>query len=1102
MAKQKKSPVLRYLRDFGKFITSKRAIPTLKGTLAYTLAIALIFIRKYDDLSSFPLSLSAMIIVTIAGGPGKTIGACLQGAIMAMGGVLLGCGFFAILALLASVPVAQAVIFAIIVYFMSILKTLGLKWFAFSLLAILMAFNGIYTSILLNNTFSSTYLLEYLKSYAWGAAIVLAVNILVFPKTSERELRSTIVTSLEHIATFAALIGKGYTLTGTAEDKAARELLSQTIKADFAFLTQKIDETSIEICWSKYTMNDYQRFTDRIRMLQRTLITAHISLLRFDDQDVEVFRDDILPPTKIAFTRLRRDIDLTIREIGTALGCGPMFIEATQSGYLECLDRERAAAMAGKAPPVERKATAKAASTTSKGPENQDEEETAGDDVAENLLSVAKRLQLELGTETPGQIEYTHPDTPTQATTTVGATTAIGTAGTNAKGKGSPISPKTPVPADRAPVESLEPKSSKKKYGPEMIRTHFEEFEAAQKDILIDILTSSDLGDDATLKIHEPGPSVHELYGGDYLRGDVEEGDIPGLTLKRSKSSNTPAARSLAPVSTKQEAKVDEENPPEKRDSSDSPIEDDEDDDEDSSLVGPTPQFKRNETLVRVYSLLFAWDGFVEVLSALHEESCRKRRYGLHFHVYENLIRPGRKAMPDVGIEDHEELQEEARELSIKEALALLENKPFTPVTTTILQKIGKFNEKLSSDTSVFAFKSAAAASVFATLIFAETTRQWFIDYGLTAGLLTCIVALAPTLGQSLLTFVLQVSGSGIGTLVGWTILQIFKGVGGHSYNPYGMCALLALVAVPLEYCIYEKPQLFVLALLALNSAAAIVIIEYINVEYYGRTTFDTPALRAGKFMVSLGVALAIVITFQLFVLRKPARRTLRLAIGNLVYSNLAYNTILQAYIRAVLPADPKQRGKPAVLKRIERELKYREAKMQAQIIEMGPLMAFASAEPSFTQPFRGEIIQEIIQASQIILDRLREGRAAIGVEPFEPFILQNLVTELSPYRRRASRITKTNLYLCATSLMSKSPLPHDSDFSQVLLNQFVHDALLLSSRLVRTEQGARAIREGDDFTRYWFYLISVSGIQTQIRRINMATKQWFGELEDNPWIR
>lgn len=74
--------------------------------------------------------------------------------------------------------------------------------------------------------------------------------------------------------------------------------------------------------------------------------------------------------------------------------------------------------------------------------------------------------------------------------------------------------------------------------------------------------------------------------------------------------------------------------------------------------------------------------------------------------------------MPDNGMsqEDEDLLRAEARELSIKEALALLEDKPYTPEAVTLVQKIGKINNWLSSDTSVFAMKSAAAASVFATL--------------------------------------------------------------------------------------------------------------------------------------------------------------------------------------------------------------------------------------------------------------------------------------------------------------------------------------------------------------------------------------------------
>jgi len=117
-----------------------------------------------------------------------------------------------------------------------------------------MAFNGIYTSIQLGGVFSPPYLEEYLISYLWGAAITLGVNIFVYPMSSERELRKTLVISLEHISTFAALIAKGYTLTSTDEEREAREAMAQTVKADFTFLMQKIDETSIEVNWSRFSM--------------------------------------------------------------------------------------------------------------------------------------------------------------------------------------------------------------------------------------------------------------------------------------------------------------------------------------------------------------------------------------------------------------------------------------------------------------------------------------------------------------------------------------------------------------------------------------------------------------------------------------------------------------------------------------------------------------------------------------------------------------------------------------------------------------------------------------------------------------------------------
>jgi hypothetical protein len=77
--------------------------------------------------------------------------------------------------------------------------------------------------------------------------------------SSGRELRKTLVISLEHISTCAALRAEAYTLTSTEEEREAREVMAQTVKADFdfTFLMQKTDETPIEINWSKFSVEGW-----------------------------------------------------------------------------------------------------------------------------------------------------------------------------------------------------------------------------------------------------------------------------------------------------------------------------------------------------------------------------------------------------------------------------------------------------------------------------------------------------------------------------------------------------------------------------------------------------------------------------------------------------------------------------------------------------------------------------------------------------------------------------------------------------------------------------------------------------------------------------
>lgn len=65
-----------------------------------------------------------------------------------------------------------------------------------------------------------------------------------------------------------------------------------------------------------------------------------------------------------------------------------------------------------------------------------------------------------------------------------------------------------------------------------------------------------------------------------------------------------------------------------------------------------------------------------------------------------------------------------------------------------------------------------------------------------------------------------------------------------------------------------------------------------------------------------------------------------------------------------------------------------------------------------------------------------------------------------------------------------------------IFLHEFLHDALLLSYRFARTEHGRQAIKSGD-FTRYWFFVLSVNSTYAQLDELETVVKEMFGSLED-----
>jgi hypothetical protein len=94
-----------------------------------------------------------------------------------------------------------------------------------------------------------------------------------------------------------------------------------------------------------------------------------------------------------------------------------------------------------------------------------------------------------------------------------------------------------------------------------------------------------------------------------------------------------------------------------------------------------------------------------------------KRKKRLHIHFFEALKRPHQKSRAE----------EDDPDMPLQEALALLEKRPYTPVKPNFWQTLDRLQRLVQGPMSIFAAKSAAAASAFATLIYAEKTRSWFI---------------------------------------------------------------------------------------------------------------------------------------------------------------------------------------------------------------------------------------------------------------------------------------------------------------------------------------------------------------------------------------
>ncbi|MBW0469961.1 hypothetical protein O181_009676 [Austropuccinia psidii MF-1] len=1052
------------LKSFRSFISVPASFSILKGTLAYVLYVSLLCLRPVQNLFPHPEVAISGVLLCIAGFPGWSAGLCFQSLSFIVVALGIGSMNFVILSKLAPWPAIQGLVFFIMLYVGAYVKTSKPRFFVPCMFGIVTSWNGFYFHFLTTEIrLTVDYFESYLLSYGIATVVVLFINVCVIPRSTEGELRLALSQSLSRIRNFFRLLDKSYFFDLTEEQIQIRDDLVQAIRADFNILQSKLSRTPLLVTFSRWSADDYVDAVSIIRSMQQCLITAYSNLRKLDETDAQIFKDNFLCGEK-EIDQLRTYIYLSFRKIQQeiAVGAESALLPQTEMESLKELDW-KAVTSPNRSISI---LTMACGCLTKKGTvvKESDKALQVGDSSVPMILKNPDQNKKDLTFRKSSEQD------PLFLPKGISSLT----------NKASTSSGAAMLPEDEINIS---------------IRRHWNNFQKMQYDKISEIFSAA--------KLYQPQEPLYLTNMLHNTRKQLEQ--FPASQSTRSTSffsdCGPPKRHHIFPLeSTEKNIQSYDVDEPYVSIRSSKCL--------GSALpetsTNPAIQDKLRRSLLRASSYCFVFGVFYEELIRLHRlatdsgKDGQKRSKKIRFHIPQSLYYiPKLLQRFKLMCQGHIEEANKDRELTSEEALMIIRKRQHQPqpFKSWPLVRACKLEKFFKSPNSICALKTASAVMVVALMFWLDSTRDFALEYKLNSCVLTLVVGITPTLSQSWLSLMLQIGGQAMGLIYGMVILEIFHNTGGYNYNPYCLVVAMGLFAIPMTCLIYLKPQLFVLPLLALNSTAVLVYSNYLDQS----SSTKSPPIHMAKGLAAFGIVVAIVLFLQLFIKRNPAKMTLRKAIAQVLKANMDYTIILQAYVRATIPIDPSDRTSAEVIRIVGQELAKREIQIQNDITALIPLMKFCNAEPSFLNPFNATEYIKVAKANQLILDRNREARIAIGNKPLPEIILQEFVHKLVPYRRQALASIKSSLYLCTSSFQAKLPFPQDSvnmEKGRNLINDFFHDALILSTRLAHSPEGLQLVKS-PELMRYFVYILSVTIVIEQLEAIQISATQLFGKLEE-----
>lgn len=126
----------------------------------------------------------------------------------------------------------------------------------------------------------------------------------------------------------------------------------------------------------------------------------------------------------------------------------------------------------------------------------------------------------------------------------------------------------------------------------------------------------------------------------------------------------------------------------------------------------------------------------------------------------------------------------------------------------------------ITSRGSRYAFKVAAALSCLLAILWAPTSREFFLNYAVRNSTVPLLLALMPTLGLSVLSWAGQLGGAALGVLYAGLIMLIWRGIGRQAYCVPGLFFFEWFLCLGVGWRMLNGPDF--LAVTSMNACAIV----------------------------------------------------------------------------------------------------------------------------------------------------------------------------------------------------------------------------------------------------------------------------------------